>query len=59
MLEPEMELETRGRNPQHESQKPRGICPRAGGGSGTHTPKLSATPVPRWVMDIAMGRDHL
>jgi len=25
----------------------------------THAPKLSATPVPRCVMDIAMGRDHL
>lgn len=24
-----------------------------------HEPKLSATPVPRCVMDIAMGRDHL
>lgn len=24
-----------------------------------HAPKLSATPVPRCVMDIAMGRDHL
>lgn len=24
-----------------------------------HKPKLSATPVPRCVMDIAMGRDHL